>query len=65
MKDWSNKIFTYTIINQEGVMIGQIRDYLINLENFALKSDVVISSIERKGKDDFNVYVHCKRGWKI
>lgn len=65
MKDWSNKMFTYTLINQEGVMIGKIRDYLINLENFALKSDVVISSIERKGKDDFNVYVHCKQGWKI
>lgn len=65
MNEWSSKKFFYTIINQHGEVIGQIYDYLKNLESFTLKSEIVVSSLERKGKDNFHVHVHCKKGWKI
>jgi hypothetical protein len=63
--DWTSKKFTFTIINQHGEKIGQMYDLLVKLESFALKSEVVIDSIERTGNDDFKVHVHCKDGWLV
>lgn len=66
MKDWSNKKFTYSFINNlNNEKLCEIQDYLKNLETFAKESCIEITAISRKGKNNFLVYVNCLPGWKI
>ena len=63
--DWSNKKFHYKIVNQHGETLGYVHKLLSELEEFALKSEVEIKSLERKGPNDFLVRVTTKSGWSL
>ena len=63
--DWSTKKFHYKIVNQKGETLCHIYKLLSELEDFALKSEVEIKSLERKGPNDFLVHVTTKQGWKL
>ena len=63
--DWSTKKFHYKIISQKGETLGYVHKFLSELEEFALKSDVEIKSLERKGPNSFIVYVTTKSGWSL
>ena len=63
--DWSTKKFHYKIVNQNGETICYVHKLLSELEDFALKSEVEIKSLERKGPNDFLVRVKTKPGWSL
>ena len=63
--DWSTKKFHYKIVNQKGETLGYVHKLLSELEEFALKSEVEIKSLERKGVNDFIVHVITKPGWRL
>ena len=63
--DWSTKKFHYKIVNEKGETLGYVYKLLSELEDFALKSEIEIKSLERKGPDDFIVSVKTCAGWRI
>ena len=63
--DWSNKKFHYKIVNQKGETLCCVHKLLSELEEFALKSEFSIKSLERKGPNDFVVLVITKPGWAL
>ena len=63
--DWSSKKFKYKIVDQNGKTLGHVHKLLSELEDFAIKSNVEIKSLERKGPDDFIVFVITKSGWSL
>ncbi len=63
--DWSNKKFHYKIVNQDGETLCFVHKLLSELEDFALKSELEIKSLERKGPNDFVVRVIKKQEWRI
>ena len=63
--DWSTKKFHYKIVNQKGETLCCVHKLLSDLEDFALKSEIDIKSLERKGPNDFIVHVITKPGWNL
>ena len=63
--DWSTKKFHYKIVNQSGEILCHVHKLLSELEEFALKSEFNIKSLERKGPNDFLVRVITKKGWNL
>ena len=63
--DWSTKKFHYKIVNQREETLCYIYKLLSELEDFALKSEFEIKSIERKGLNDFLVKVITKADWSL
>jgi hypothetical protein len=65
MNEWASKKFNYEIVDKKGNTLATIFDYLTKLEDFAIKSKLLIDSIERTGSDNFKVYVTSEKEWKI
>lgn len=63
--DWSTKKFHYKIVDEKGKTIAHVHKKLGDLEEFALKSEFHIKSLERKGPNDFVVYVETNLEWKL
>ena len=63
--DWSTKMFHYKIVNQSGEVLCYVHKMLSELEEFALKSEIEIKSLERKGPNDFLVRVTTKPSWVL
>ncbi len=63
--NWSNKKFHYKIVNQKGETLCCVHKLLSELEDFALKSEFHIKSLERKGPNDFLVLVETNFNWSL
>ena len=63
--DWLTKKFHYKIVDDKGETIAYVHKKLGDLEEFALKSEFQIKSLERKGPNDFVVHVETNFAWRM